>query len=201
MRIRIKQPDNSLPQFDVDGADGVGGAQYMNSGKGTKIKDNAQFKNSGVIYALHSITAGAELLMDYGEDTTGTYTGRRRRTRERKEHDMILTCPTQLRAAQHRRVHAHLDTHPPGRRLRAGHPRSRILPHYILSSWPAKRGGRACRTRTPPLATVAPTEGVRATAFERSWSAFVATRGWLDGNIVILLRCKFFGGGWRRCTT
>ena len=61
------------------------------------------------------------------------------------------------------------------------HPRFRIPPHY---PWPAKRGGRACRTRTPPLATVAPTEGVRATAFERSWSAFVATRGWLDGNIV-----------------
>ena len=40
----------------------------MNSGKGTKITDNAKFKNSGVIYALRSITAGDELLMDYGDE-------------------------------------------------------------------------------------------------------------------------------------
>ena len=79
------------------------------------------------------------------------------------------------------------------------YPRFRIPPHY---PWPAKRGGRACRTRTPPLATVALTEGVRATAFERSWSAFVATRGWLDGNIVTSYVASSLGaaGGAARCT-
>ena len=68
MRVRIKQPDNSLPEFDVDGADGVGGAQYMNDGKGTNIANNAKFKDSGVISALYGISTGAELLMDYGKE-------------------------------------------------------------------------------------------------------------------------------------
>ena len=57
----------------------------MNSGKGTKTTDNAKFKNTGVIYALHGISAGTELLMDYGEDYWNVHGKKKKKKKGKKK--------------------------------------------------------------------------------------------------------------------
>ena len=54
----------------MDGADGVGGAQYMNCATfgGGKGANNARFNASGVIHARLNITAGTEIFAGYKGD-------------------------------------------------------------------------------------------------------------------------------------
>ena len=58
----------------INGEDGFTGAQYANTAKGTRWRNNAEFGSTGTFTAKYKIECGEEILIDYdGNSDRGKY--------------------------------------------------------------------------------------------------------------------------------